>query len=52
MKVAVEQELEKGVLEKGDFSEWATPIVSVFKNGRVHLRGEYEVTVNPVLDIE
>ena len=57
LRAAVEQEIERlerdGVLEKVDFSEWATPIVAVpKKDGRVRLCGNYKVTVNPALDID
>ena len=54
MKAAVEQELErleKGVLEKVIFSERATPIVAVPKDGQVRIRGDHKVTMNPVLNI-
>jgi len=45
--------LEKiGVLEKVEFSDWATPKVPVPKpDGRVRVCGDYKVTVNAVLDV-
>ena len=53
----VEQELDclerVGVLVKVDHSEWAAPIVIVPKqDGNVRIRGDYKVTINPVLDID
>ena len=53
-KIADElRRLEKiGVLEKVEFSDWATPIVPVLKpDGSVRICGDYKVTINPVLDI-
>jgi len=57
LKAHVESELdwleEAGVLEKVSFSGWAAPIVAVpKKDGRVHICGNYKVTINLVLDIE
>ena len=57
MKVAVEQELDRlenvGVLEKVDFSDWATPVVVVpKKDGRVRLCWDYKVIVNTAIDID
>ena len=45
--------LEKiGVLEKVEFSDWASPIVPVLKpGGSVRICGDYKVTKNPVLDV-
>ena len=53
----VENELtwieQEGVLEKTHYSEWAAPIVVVPKpDGRLHLCGDYKVTINPVLDVD
>ncbi|XP_046856097.1 uncharacterized protein K02A2.6-like [Xenia sp. Carnegie-2017] len=46
--------LEKlGVLEKVEFSDWATPIVPVLKpDGSVRICGDYKVTINQSLDIQ
>ncbi|XP_024892655.1 uncharacterized protein K02A2.6-like, partial [Temnothorax curvispinosus] len=53
----IEEELEtltqNGILEKVDFSEWATPIVPVIKkNGEIRVCGDYSVTLNPNLNID
>ena len=53
-KIAEEpRRLEKiGVLEKAEFSDWATPIVPVLKpDGSVCICGDYKVTINPALDV-
>ena len=53
-KIAEElRRLEKiGVLEKVEFSDWATPIVPVLKpDGSVRICGDYKVTINPALDV-
>ena len=52
----VEAELERlelqGVLEKVRHSDWATPIVPMpKKDHRTRICGDYEVTVNPVLEV-
>lgn len=57
MNPAVEEELTRlenvGVLKKVDFSEWAAPIVTVSKqDGKVRVCGDYEVTVNLVLEVD
>lgn len=57
LKPKVEVELDKlvedGVLEKCDFSEWATPIVPVSKkDGSVRICGDFKVTLSPVLEVD
>ena len=46
--------LEKlGVLEKIEFSDWATPIVPVLKpDGSVQICSDYKVTINPCLEVQ
>ncbi len=57
LKEAVERDLERleglGIIEKVNFSDWATPVVPVPKaNGSVRLCGDYKVTINPVLQVD
>ena len=40
------------ILSKVDWSDWATPIVTVIKKGKsggVHMCGDFKVSINPVL---
>ncbi len=57
LKDSVGQELDrlvqKGILEKIDFSEWAAPIVPVLKPSKqVRVCGDFKVTVNPQLHVD
>jgi transposase InsO family protein len=57
LKNAIEEELDalekKGVLERVDHSEWATPVVAVPKgDGHIRLCWDYKVTLNPALEID
>ncbi|KAK3100621.1 hypothetical protein FSP39_022706 [Pinctada imbricata] len=57
LKERVNRELDKlvddGVLEKCDYSEWATPIVPIpKKDGSVRICGDFKVTVNPMLEVD
>ena len=57
LKERVNAELDKlvqdGVLEKVDYSEWATPIVPIpKKDGSVRVCGDFKVTVNPQLEFD
>ena len=56
MKEKIAEELKRlegiGVLQKVEFSDWATPIVPVLKpDGTVRICGDYKVTINPALDV-
>ena len=48
------QHLESlGIIELVQFSDWAAPIVPVFKaNGELHVCGDYKLTVNRVAELE
>ena len=57
LKEAIERELDHleaaGIVEKVTHSKWAAPIVPVPKEGgKLHLCGDYKVTINPVLEID
>ena len=57
VKDAIAKEIERleaaGILEKVDFSQWATPIVPVPKKDRsFRLCGDYKVTINPALEVD
>ena len=45
--------VEQGILTPVKSSEWATPIVPVFKStGKLRICGDYKITINPVLEID
>ena len=45
--------VEKGLLQKIDTSEYATPIVPILKkNNRVRICGDFSVTVNPQIEVD
>ena len=49
----IDRLVEKGVLQKMDFSDWATPIVPVPKSdGSIRICGDYKVTINPSLQVD
>jgi transposase InsO family protein len=57
MKTRVEKELHKlesaGVIEKIQFSDWATPIVPVVKpSGSIRVCGDYKITINKVVKLD
>ncbi|KAJ8872026.1 hypothetical protein PR048_028366 [Dryococelus australis] len=57
LKTKVEQELDRlvkvWVLKPVEFNEWATPIVPIIKkDGTVRICGDYNITVNPVLETD
>ena len=56
LKEKIAEELKRleriGVLEKVEFSDWATPIVPVLNlDGTMRICGDYKVTINPALDV-
>ena len=57
MKVKIEEELDRlvslGILQPVQFSDWATPIVPLFKSDKsVRICGDFKVTVNPVSKLD
>ena len=55
LKGEIDKELKRlvtnGILEKVEYSDWASPIVPVLKpDGSVRICGDYKVTINPLLD--
>ena len=57
LRTAIEDELDRlereGIIERVTHSEWATPIVAVPKpDSRVHLCGDFKVTVNQALAVD
>ncbi|XP_071642239.1 uncharacterized protein [Temnothorax longispinosus] len=57
LKPLIEKELDRlvklGHLEPVETSEWATPIVPVFKsNGNIRLCGDFKLTLNPYVIID
>ena len=56
LKPKIVEEIENlenmGILQKGETSEWATPIVAVLKkNGKVRICGDFKVTIIPQLNV-
>ena len=56
-KEAIENELDRletsGILKKVSHSDWAAPIVVVpKKDGKIHICGNYKVTVNQALEVD
>ena len=57
IKEAIGREIDRlediGVLERVEFSHWATPIMPVPKsNGTLRLCGDYKVTLNAALEVD
>ena len=57
IKDAIARDIERlqslGIIEKVEFSRWATPIVPVpKKDGTFHICGDFKVTLNPVLQVD
>ena len=46
--------LEKlGIIERANFSEWASPLVPVPKaDGTMRMCGDYKITINPALEVD
>ena len=52
IEAELQRQVELGILEKVDISEWAAPIVPVMKpSGEIRLCGDYKVSINPHLEI-
>ncbi|XP_062511277.1 uncharacterized protein K02A2.6-like [Corticium candelabrum] len=57
LKESIDEALERmkrlGIIEHVGTTEWASPIVPVPKaDGRVRICGDFQVTINPVLEVE
>ena len=57
LRDAIEKDINRlqklGVLEKVQYSDWATPVVPVPKpDGSVRLCGDFKVTLNPMLQVD
>ena len=57
LKDAIEKDINRleklGVLEKVQYSDWATPVVPVPKpDGSVRLCGDFKITINPMLRVD
>ena len=57
LRGAIEKDINRllmlGVLEKVQYSDWATPVVPVLKSdGSVRLCEDFKITINPVLQID
>ena len=49
----IDRLVEKGVLQKTDYSDWAAPIVPVPKSdGSIRICGDYKMTSNPALQVD
>lgn len=49
----IDRQVEEGILEPVQFSQWATPVVPVMKkDGSVRLCGDYKTTVNQAARID
>lgn len=53
VKDEIQRNVDAGILQKVDMSEWAAPIVPVPKpNGKIRICGDFKVTINPQICID
>ena len=52
VKAELDRNIQLGILERVDFSQWATPIVPIIKpTGAIRICGDYKVTINKGMNI-
>ena len=53
VKEEIQRNVDAGILQKVDTSEWAAPIVPVKKpNGKIRICGDFKVTINPQIWVD